>query len=105
MELGAAIKSLHELVGHVVTVNPSGEPNDAGAPFRVTAIDFFANRELRCIVGRTAPDGNYRSMRRPVADITRDRKYFEADTTVATASLEDVRRAVESHLKSTHNRV
>lgn len=97
MDLVAAIKTLRELVGQSALISRMGVQADRANPFRVAQIDFLASRENRCIMGRTLPDGTYESHRRPVVDITADRKFFEADAAVADARVEDVRATLMQH--------
>ena len=78
------------------------ETPDSGPPFVVSQIDYFAGRESRCIVSRTDQLGIYRSLRRPVVDVTRERKYHEADTVLAAAPLAELRLAVEQFLLQRH---
>ena len=96
MDLETAVEALQELVDQVVTVRLSDNGNSV-KPFRVKQVDYFAKREHRCVVVRVDPEGYLCSLRRPVADVTRNPLYFDADATIARAPLADVETAVERY--------
>ena len=97
MDLETAVETLQDLIGRLVAVRVSDSVFATGEPFRVEQIDYLANRERRCVMVRVDSLGIEHHLRLPVADITCDPMYFDADAAVARAPLANVRRVVERY--------
>ena len=88
MTLSEAIATLQKLVGCESLVKFEH------GPVRVVAIDFYAGREQRCILGRVGDDSPSPAIRRPVVDITYQTEYHNADRLIADTSAETIRETL-----------
>jgi hypothetical protein len=90
MTLDDAIITLQELVGRRAIVKLDGH----GA-VRVVSVDYMAPPERRCVLGLMGDESLSKALNRPVADITLERRFHEADQVVAAADPEAIRDVLQ----------